>query len=80
MRNRSTNMPSNQVNKPPSNTTLVNRSGNVSKKPQSTLTAIVKLPKVGANTIGNTSVSNNSMKAIWEGGGIKRGNEGVMGV
>lgn len=35
---------------------------------------MVKLPKV--STIGSSSVSNSSMKAIWEGGNKRSGHEG----
>ena len=63
VRNKSTNIPNNQqvgVKSTPAtnqNPALVNRSGNGLRKPE------VKLPKVP--TIGNSSVSNTSMKAIW---------------
>ena len=49
-----------------SNTASMNRSGNGVRKE-------VKLPKVP--TTGNSSVSNTSMKAIWEGGGVKKSTE-----
>lgn len=61
-RNRSTNIPSNQTIKPPSNsnTAIMNRSGNNIQKPESQ--GQVKLPKV--SNIVSSSVSNTSMKAI----------------
>jgi hypothetical protein len=73
VRNKSTNVPNQQMakNTPSSNntsnTTSMNRSGNGLRK------ADVKLPKVP--TIANSSVSNTSMKAIWEGGGVKKSTE-----
>jgi hypothetical protein len=81
VRNKSTNIPSNQqvsrnppsnhnVNNPPqsSNTAIMNRSGNGIRKPENA--GMVKLPKV--STIGSSSVSNTSMKAIWDAGGVKK--------
>ena len=80
-RNKSTNVPGSQParnpnptssNVPPSNpgsnTALMNRSGNGVRKPESG--GMVKLPKV--STIGSSSVSNSSMKAIWDAGGVKK--------
>lgn len=68
VRNKSTNIPNSQQvgvksipnnnpQVPNQNPALMNRSGNGLRK------AEVKLPKVP--TIGNSSVSNTSMKAIW---------------
>jgi hypothetical protein len=68
IRNKSTNIannqqvgiksiPNNNLQPATHNPTLMNRSGNGLRKPE------VKLPKVP--TIGNSSVSNTSMKAIW---------------
>lgn len=66
VRNKSTNISNNQQvgvknittnNQQPTNPAIMNRSGNGLRKPE------VKLPKVP--TIGNSSVSNTSMKAIW---------------
>lgn len=65
-RNKSTNAPSN-TGKPPvpvSNTAIMNKSVNGVQK--SDTPGQIKLPKV--NPIGSSSVSNSSMKAIWEGG------------
>ena len=85
IRNKSTNMPPNNMNlhkavsmgagnpspsNPPSSS--MNKSGNGGRRPVDS--GMVKLPKV--NTIGNSSVSNTSMKAIWEGGGKRSGHEG----
>ena len=70
IRNKSTNMPSSNMqmhkansigpNNPPSSS--MNKSGNGIRRPVDN-NGMVKLPKV--NTIGNSSVSNTSMKAIW---------------
>ena len=68
VRNKSTNIannqqvgiksiPNNNLQPAAQNPALMNRSGNGLRKPE------VKLPKVP--TIGNSSVSNTSMKAIW---------------
>ena len=84
VRNKSTNIPSNhhlhkqhsaaQSNPSPSHPpTSMNKSGNAIRRPPDNA-GIVKLPKVP--TIGNSSVSNSSMKAIWEGGGKRSGHEG----
>jgi hypothetical protein len=70
-RNKST---TNSVNPPRApNSIVVAKLGNT-RKPESV--GVVKLPKV--STIGSSSVSNTSVKAIWEGGGIKKnGAEGI---
>jgi len=85
IRNKSTNIPSNHyINKQSSATSSnpspnnpqapMNKSGNpVRKPPTDPNAALVKLPKVA--TIGNSSVSNSSMKAIWEGGGKRSNHE-----
>ena len=84
IRNKSTNIPSSnhylnkqhsatQSNPSPNNPqTSMNKSGNPVRRPPDNNN--VKLPKV--TTIGNSSVSNSSMKAIWEGGGKRSGHEG----
>lgn len=83
VRNKSTNIPSNtavnkngsaQSNPSPTNPNipLMNKSGTGIKRPDNL--GMVKLPKV--STIGSSSVSNSSMKAIWEGGGKRSGHEG----
>lgn len=53
------------------NTAVINKSGNGVRKPESV--GMVKLPKVP--TIGNSSVSNTSMKAIWDGVSKKSSHE-----
>jgi len=53
-------------------TQSMNKSGNGIRRTDVT-GPMVKLPKV--STIGSSSVSNSSMKAIWEGGGKKSGHE-----
>lgn len=62
-RNKSTNAPVNVAKPvvPVSNTAIMNKSVNGVQKSETP--GQVKLPKV--NTIGNSSVSNSSMKAIW---------------
>lgn len=60
IRNRSINAPQTQFKPPNSNTALVNKAGNTIRKPEGF--GQVKLPKVSA--VGNSSVSNTSMKAI----------------
>lgn len=80
VRNRSTNFPSNQqqsknvISNPTTNPNIpaMNRSGNGIRKPENP--GIVKLPKVA--TIGNSNVSNTSMKAVWEGVAKKAGDMG----
>ena len=69
-RNKSTTNPNNTNNSnnsnnkaPTSNTAYMNKSGNGVRKPESV--GMVKLPKV--STIGSSSVSNTSVKAIWDG-------------
>ena len=57
-------------NNPPQN---MNKSGNGIRRPDNN-GPMVKLPKV--STIGNSSVSNSSMKAIWEGGSKRSGHDG----
>ena len=69
VRNKSTNIPSNQqLGKPGSNPSpthpqmaSMNKSGNAVRRADTN--GMVKLPKVG--TVGGSSVSNSSMKAIW---------------
>lgn len=88
IRNKSTNIPSNQhlskqhsanqsTNQAGSNNPPMNKSGNVVRRMENGRMdngGNVKLPKVGA--VSNSSVSNSSMKAIWEGGGKRSGHEG----
>lgn len=77
IRNKSTNIPSSnhhlykEYSDNDSNETGINRNNIVKRPPEG---GMVKLPKV--STIGNSSVSNTSMKAIWEGGGKRSGHEG----
>ena len=84
IRNKSTNIPSSnqylnkqtsatQSNPSPNNPqSSMNKSGNPIRRPPDNNN--VKLPKV--QTIGNSNVSNTSMKAIWEGGGKRSNHEG----
>lgn len=82
IRNKSTNIPSNQqlgkgaYNPSPTHPHVasMNKSGNAIRRTDQTHNGMVKLPKVA--TVGGTSVSNSSMKAIWESGGVRRANDG----
>lgn len=70
-RNKST---TNSVNPPRGPNSAIMAKISNTRKPESV--GVVKLPKVA--TIGSSSVSNTSVKAIWEGGGIKKsGAEGM---
>lgn len=79
IRNKSTNIPSNQPNKPQpptSNTAIMNKSGNGIRKSDN-LGLGVKLPKV--SSIASSNVSNTSMKTILDGSIKKNPNEAVLG-